>query len=321
MARHFDDLYSLNIYQGRHDGNVRVFTDLIISKRYNYVEEIYLASISGQNSHVEKMIDAARDGSKSGRFSNDAGYDADKDIIQRVLMHTGRNKYDHYTSKVEDVTHALLVSKTILPKTNERLEWEREQKEKQIYEPLPSTLYELVVSWDGDIEEEIFKVLNERYSVPMIDEWKDYVVEKLLRDDYFEHLNVFTFGIENPVEAGLLKLTEGQLERIISEGVRNYELDFAVMEDPTQEDVLTSCESLDDYLTHFSGDLAECIQENIDLRFDPKVNKHSEAFRDVNLQANKNGITGLFPPQADTVMGVAEVLKEDNYAFVIGEMG
>src|SRR5690606_12308049 len=49
--------------------------------------------------------------------------------------------------------------------------------------------------------------------------------------------------------------------------------------------------------------------------------RHSERFYDVNLTANQNGLTGLFPAQADAVMSCAKTLQEIDYAFLIGEMG
>ncbi|CDQ41935.1 SNF2-related protein [Virgibacillus salexigens] len=320
---HSDEIYKLEVYNGRAGGDRDVFVDLLITSQARS-KEIYLASISGSDNDVKQVSWLFQEGKKTGRFRRAEGNVFEDDHIKRnIFTHAKKNQYTEHKTKLGDVSQTLLVSKSINPKTKERQDWQMDEDRRNptINRMIPDDLAELVIAWDGDVETQIYKVLNDRYGTPMIEEWKDFIVESLIDEGYYKPLEVYTFGIENPVEAGLIKVTERQLESIISEGITSYELDFALLEDPTQEDVLSGLNSIDDYLSHFAGDLAECIQENIELRFDPKKDKHHPAFKDVNLTANEHGLTGLFPPQADTVMGVANTLKEDNYAFVIGEMG
>lgn len=320
---HSDELYRIEMYDSRHSHDHRAFIDLLISKDFGRSSEVFLASISGNHQEVKDMINVFNDGNKVGRIKRADGNVYDEGhIIRNILSHSKKNSYNEYVSKLDDVSHGLIVSRMIEPKTNERNTWQQTmEKNETTHISLPEEFYELVVAWDGDLKDQIYKVLYDRYSTPMLEDWKDYIVERLIEEELFEELSVYTFGIRKPIKAGLLKLTESQLENIITEGIQSYELDFAILEDLTQTDVLSKCNSLDDYLTHFSGDLAKIIQENINIRFDPKKDKHHPAFKDVNLTANENGVTGLFPPQADAVMGVANTLKEDNYCFVIGEMG
>src|SRR5699024_7171468 len=137
------------------------------------------------------------------------------------------------------------------------------------------------------------KTLQERYTTPILDVWKDDLANMLIEENFYEDLTVFTFGEENPIKAGLLKLKEADLENIVSEGVKSFDLEFALMDDDTQVDLLSGSNSLDEYLLNFAEDLTHCLQDNITTRFDPSVNEHHKAFRDVNLTANKNGLTGL----------------------------
>jgi hypothetical protein len=298
----FDELYKLEMYNSRGLGDRQAFCDLLV---INNSGTIYLASLIGEKKNLEQMAFLFQE-SKVGRIYRAEGRIFEKGHLRRsVYAHDKKNRYDEYQTKIDDVTHMLLVSKSAQPSTKERQEWELAQERvvKNGGTPpnLPDEFAELILSWDG--------------------EWKDYIVDILIQKGWYKPLNVYCFGSDYQLEAGLLTISEFQLERIITEGIASYELDFAIMEDGRTAGVLDKCQSLDDYLTHFAGELGERIQKNVRVRFDPQRDQHHPAFYDVNLHANKQGLTGLFPPQADAVMGVANTLKEEKYSFVIGEMG
>jgi len=313
---HAKDIQKLALYGGRAAADTTVFTDIIIGKDTGRATYIYLASIAGSAKNIDQARILMELGSRAGRMapgsSRQEGF-----YSNRIAISPKKNDYNEYKTRIGDVVQSLYVSKLIEPKIQERREWEAANPNK----PLPNDLTELVIAWDGDVNAAIYKTLQERYTTPILDVWKDDLANMLIEENFYEDLTVFTFGEENPIKAGLLKLKEADLENIVSEGVKSFDLEFALMDDDTQVDLLSGSNSLDEYLLNFAEDLTHCLQDNITTRFDPSVNEHHKAFRDVNLTANKNGLTGLFRPQADAVMGVAETLKRDKYSFVIGEMG
>lgn len=321
--KHYPDLHKIELYGPRGIGDKEAYCDLVVLDRRGTV---YLASVIGSKSDVDQIASLMQD-SKVGRLVPPPNNErtGEEALRRTIYAHSKKNSYDEYQTKIDDLVHLLIVSKSAQPSTKERQQWELEQR-KRLDEghdpsPLPDEFAELILAWDGDYRTQIYKVLYDRYATPMLPEWKNYIVDQLLEKNLYQPLDVYTFGSNYQLEAGLLKVTEFQLEDIISEGIASYELDFAIMEDGRTQGVLDQCKTLDDYLTHFAGELGERIQENIRVRFNPQKDKHHPAFYDVNLHANKQGVTGLFPPQADAVMGVANTLKEDKYCFVIGEMG
>jgi hypothetical protein len=327
MPTYSNESYTLELYNGRAGGDRSVYVDLLVCEPGSrYSREIYLASIMGEKKDVEAAA-ALMQESKTGRIRPSNNVRGENQHRFNVHSHVKKSQYDELDTKIEDLSHTLLVSKTSKPSTKERQEWQVEEDRLIAAgaspRNLPSEFSELVLAWDGDYRTQIYKILNDRYSTPMIEDWKDYIVDRLIEERYYAPLQVCCFGNEYQLEAGLLKINEKRLEAIISEGLESYELDFAIMDDgrAPEEGVLKNCETLDQYLTEFAGELAERIQQNVEIRFDPKRDKHHPAFRDVNLAANEKGITGLFPPQADAVMGIAKTLVEDDYCFGIGEMG
>lgn len=320
---HYNELYQLEMY-ARNSGNSHAFTDLIVTDAEG---NIYLANLIGGDTKVKFTAMMLQEG-KSGVFYRAEGpaY-ADGNVRKSVYGHDRANFYDEELIRMDDLTQILMVSKYAKVDVKARSEWKMVNQEriKEGYEPLdlPETLQELVISWDGDFRRQVYEILDDRYNTPILPEWKDYIIDALLSERWYIPLHVYTFGNQNPMQAGLLMLTEEQLENIITEGINSYELDFAIEEDGRTDDeaVLPKLQGIDSYLAHFGGDLGARIQESVRLRFDPEKDMHHPSFKDVNITANHNGITGLYPPQANTVMGVANTLSTESFCFIIGEMG
>lgn len=321
------EIYKLEMYGGRNASDREAFCNFIVTDpgMNRYSKRIYAASFFGSEKDCKQVAYLFQE-AKNGRVVRAEKEQTEERII-RVNLHAGfkKNHFDEYSQKVDDLHHFLLIDKQVKPSTQERIEWQQEQDNRMnngsaIASP-PSDLAELILAWDGDIKTQLFKVLWDRYNTPMLEEWKDYIIEQLIERKHFQPLMTYVFGSDINLEAGMLLLTERQLENIITEGIHSLELEFAIEDDDTVEEVLSSLKGLEDYLAHFASNLGESIQESIRIRFDPRVDRHHPRFEDVNMHANQQGITGLFPPQADAVMSIAKTLQEDHYAFMIGEMG
>ncbi|WP_067923787.1 hypothetical protein [Alicyclobacillus shizuokensis] len=316
-----NEIYLLEMY-ARHQ-RAQAYIDLLVVDYQRRHRTVYLANVIGADSKVHQVVEFMND-FKTGQIRRAEGNSYEKGHTCFDVVMPDRNAFDVFETRVEDLTHMLVVAKCAKPNIKARQDWQREEDERlaQGLEPRRPP-EELILAWDGDIEKQIFRILNDRYNTPMLEEWADYIVQQCIDLGYFRKLTVHCYGNEYPLKAGLLQITERDLENIITEGIQSLDLDFALLDDgrTDEQSVLKDCDSLDTYLSHFASALGDRIQENSQIRFDPTKEKHSPAFYDVNLHANKNGVTGLFPPQADVVMGVAKTLKDEKYCFVVGEMG
>lgn len=319
-----DEIYELEMYN-RSTGGGTAYCDLIVM---DDDKTIFLANLIGTDSKVKQVSWLLQEG-KTGNLHRAEGNRFEAGHVRTsvyALAHR-KNMYDEEILKIDDLTQIFVVAKNAKPDIKARNSWQAEQNRRvaeglEPYE-LPDHLSELILAWDGDYRKQVYEVLDDRYNTPMLEEWKEYVIDALIDRGFYEPLNVHLLGSDYELQAGLLRITEEELEGIITEGIQGYELDFAIEEDgrEPEEGVLQNLSSIDDYLSEFAGDLGARIQQNIGLRFDPETEKHHPAFRDVNLQANHNGITGLYPPQANTVMGVSKTLVDDDFCFIVGEMG
>lgn len=320
----FDEIYKLEMYN-RSSGHGQAFCDLLVVDSSN---EVYVANIIATDTKAKHVAYLLQEG-KSGAAYRAEGPINESPHFRRSIygLSIRKSLYDEEVSKLDDLTQIFMVAKMAKPDIKARNAWQAEEKRRMSEghdpRPLPADLAELILAWDGDYKSQIYDVLDDRYNTPMLPEWKDYIVDALIDGGFYEPLIVHCYGSDYQLEAGMLRVTEEDLEEIITEGIQGYELDFAIEEDgrTPEEGILYGLRSIDDYLSEFAGPLGARIQENIALRFDPDKDKHHPAFLDVNLNANENGLTGLYPPQANTVMGIAKTIAEENFCFLIGEMG
>ncbi|QHW35783.1 hypothetical protein GZH47_33355 (plasmid) [Paenibacillus rhizovicinus] len=322
------ELYKLEIFgRGFHE---QAFCDLLVLDMRRNVRNVYLANVMSTDIRV-KSLAANMQEVRTGRIVRAEGNEKEslhKNEITNIYIHE-KNFFHVHDSKVDDLLQMMFVAKNARPNVKDRQDWQAEEEQRlQNGESPRRAPEELILAWDGDFKKTIYQVLNDRYNTPMLEDWQEYIVDTLIADHFYSPLEVRCYGREHALEAGLLSITERQLEEIITQGILAQEIYFDpsgsnLMSDGRSEDegILKDCNGLDDYLTHFAGALGSRIQENTALRFDPMRDRHSEAFYDVNLHANQRGITGLFPPQADTVMGAAKTLIDDRYVFLVCEMG
>lgn len=308
-------------YAHRHP---KVFCDLLITDKSN---TIYAASLIGVDAQVKQatMLMQAKKNAYLNCHSEDNT--VEKHRVNLYSLSYKLNAYQEEYGKMDGLTHAFLVAENIQPNKKDKKEFQTRRLEAiaegRVPERMPEALEEMIIAWDGNEEQQIYDVLNDRYHTPMLPEWKNYLIQELKDRGLYKDMHVYSFGTRSPIKAGLLSVTEDQLEQIISEGVQGYELEFAVQEDGRlfDEGILPNLTSIDSYLSEFASDLGARIQKNIGLRFNPDTERHHPAFHDINLEANHNGITGLYPPQANTVMGVARTLKDEDHCFIVAEMG
>lgn len=324
MPTKLDDIYKLEMHV-RNSAHADAFCDLLV---VDNTKTVFAANIIGQDNKVKTILDLMQEG-KTGNIHRAEGNQFEEGHHRHNIYAIDEKKsmYDEEKSKIDDMTQAFIVAKMARPDSKSRSAFlaENRRREENGDEPLeiPLELAELILAWDGDYRQHIYDVLDDRYNTPMLPEWKDHIVDELIDRGYYEPLDVRCYGTDYQLEAGLLRILEEQLEEIITDAIQGMEFEFSIEEDGRlpEEGVLQNLSSIDDYLSVFASPLGQRIQENVGLRFDPDKDRHHPAFHDVNLEANHNGITGLYPPQANTVMGVAKTIAEDDYCFIIGEMG
>lgn len=245
----------------------------------------------------------------------------------RLTHPSGRkNEFIFHEETFDDVVHLFAIHKLLQPDFGEIEAYEKEQREKgDTRNSRPKNLSPIVFAPSDEINDRIWETMQ-RYNTPLLAEWKDILIEKLRSQGFITTVNPFYFNYRNDATmmdkmvAMRLDFSEIKLERTVTEMIQSYELPFALdaMHDSSTFDEVSS---LTGYIERFAAPLAASVQDHVDVLFDPATMSHHPSIRELNLFANKNGLTGMFAPQADTVMATAKTLSDQKFAFLSGEMG
>lgn len=236
-----------------------------------------------------------------------------------------RNEFIYHEETYDDIVHLFAVHNLLQPDFGEIEAWEKPERDLSTPSTFrPLSLSPIVFGAEADMKALIWDMMQ-RYNTPLLPEWRDTLIQKLEDDGMIDDLHVeyFKYREGNEEEryvAKRLRFSESRLEKTITQMIQSYELPFALdaMHDSSTFDQLGS---LTGYIERFAPDLARSVQENVDVLFDPTEDTHHESIRDLNLFANKKGLTGMFAPQADTVMATSETLTRQKFSFLSGEMG
>lgn len=246
------------------------------------------------------------------------------------LPYDRKNTFTFHEEEHGDVFHLFAYHEKLHPDFGEIEKWEQEERKVANHSRelrRKSELQPIVFAKKEDLSDRIWDMLQ-HYNTPMLVEWKDALIERLRKDDFIEDLSVSYFNYrdgtdearEGEFEAVTLTLSEYALERTITKMIHEYELPFALdaMHDSSVFDQLNTLTS---YIERFAPELARAVQQKVQILFDPVNNNHDVSIRELNLFANHNGLTGMFAPQADTVMSSIETLDNQSFSFLSGEMG
>lgn len=319
--------HNMTIYSyGSSGKNLEAMLDYAVIDKNN---NLFMASIIGTPSKIKGF----EEGFQKSRTCSIRPYETKSShkpnenyIISTIHPLSKAKSYKLEQVPVGDFVHLVAVSKQINPDSRALKEHRDNiklaKKDKTDIPKKPLDIQDLVIAFDGDLESRIFDTLTRNYSTPMLKEWGAYLCKKLEEKELYEELNVLNFVTDRPLRAAIIKANEEDVEEIITNGIASMEIMFANYEfSEADEDRLSGVSTTSDYIRLFPAELANAIQDNLEVRFDATEKLHANAFKKLNMCANENGITGYYPPQANAIMGAVNTLANEKFTFIIGEMG
>lgn len=302
--------------------------DALYTSNYLSETEIYGLEAYGSKEQIAILKDDLKDGKDFFiRASSNVPYPYN---YRMNLPSDRKNTFTFHEEEHGDISHLFAYHDQLHLDFGLIEEWEREERgmmSSMRESKRPSHLQPIVFAKTEDLNDRIWDMLQ-HYNTPMLQDWKEALIARLRHDKYIVPIAVSYFNYRDGTEeakkgeyeAVALTLSEFTLERTITKMIHDYELPFALdaMHDSSMFDQLGDLTS---YIEHFAPQLAKAVQDKVEILFDPVRDKHDEAIRELNLFANHNGLTGMFAPQADTVMSSIETLDNQSFSFLSGEMG
>lgn len=171
-----------------------------------------------------------------------------------------------------------------------------------------------------EIKDNLFNKLYENMSLPLLEEWKDAIFNKLLNSGYLAQSQVY---IENYDKTKIfycygINIKTTKFTEIICNLLKTGEIN--ILNKNTSSEKLLNINGLDSYLNDFGSILATKIQEAFVPKFVPGVDSYSEFVDNYDDSCFEEGIE-LFDAQKIAIQGCVNNFNTNDFSLVIGEMG
>ena len=170
----------------------------------------------------------------------------------------------------------------------------------------------------GD-REWLFEELDRKTAVPMIPEFKDYMLSELENRGILRKLTVIS--IREKIEAWVLKCDneDANIVAVVEDGLKSGKIHIpGTVKDP---DGFDAVESVTSYLNTFGITVAERIRNQFEPLFDPAAEPLSPEILAINDYIVEHAGYPLYDAQLAVAESVKRQLAKDKFAFIVAECG
>jgi len=168
----------------------------------------------------------------------------------------------------------------------------------------------------GD-DEQLFEEIDEKISVPLIPEFREYVLSEFRRRGILKQLNMVTTHEKFDVWVLNMEAEEKNVIVAINDGLRSG----AISIPGASETKFPIVRGVTEYLNKFGVQIAKRIKEQFNPLFDPSTEKPSPEVMAVNAFVNENTSYNLYNAQLAVVEAHKRCLEIKKGTLCIGECG
>lgn len=173
---------------------------------------------------------------------------------------------------------------------------------------------------EDELIDKVYEKVSKYSSVPILAEWKDYLLLGLKEEGKIRQLNVSTFESDKkPFIVNRIDFNKEVIKKIIQKGLKLKIINIEGSNEPSP--ILAEIKGLNDYLNSFGEILAEKIQTAFKPKFVPGEDEYDLFTNYVDDYIYKNANIELFEAQKSVVQAVVNDLRTNDATFMISEMG
>ena len=172
---------------------------------------------------------------------------------------------------------------------------------------------------DEELCDKLFDKVSKYSSIPVLKEWKAYILDKLSRNNKIRRMYKFTTIEDDTSRCHRAIFNKEDIKEIVKEGLKTKAINIAGNNNPSP--ILSNITGLNDYLNCFGEILAEKIQTSFKPKFIPGEDSYDTYTNFVDDFMYHEANIELFEAQKSIIQSVVNNLKVNDSTFVIAEMG
>ena len=166
--------------------------------------------------------------------------------------------------------------------------------------------------------DELFAEVDKKTSIPMIPEFRDYILDELINKRILVQLEVLSTC--RHFDAYMLNVSndEKEIENIVNEGLRTGQISIPKANNKSNMDDITSVSK---YLNRYGVTIAQKIKDSFNPLFDPAKEDICDKLKEINANIKRNVGYSLYPAQLAVAEALKRRLDKSKVGIVVAECG
>ena len=301
-------LIKVSYYDAKEEIGLECYADTVVIEEEEKRSYIAAIRLGGYPESVKGMSDAIYGG---GSITFDID-EEEYEISGKVKQY--RREYSHDGLYAEAVLWILDEDHRQISSSDENNGSDESTTDNEVVEIAPRKCY---IFCTLDDSEHLFEAVDEKTSVPLIHEFKDYVISELKRRDILKPLKIITSHEKFDAWVFCMEAEEVNVISVVNDGLRRGKISIpgAVGTDFPEISGVTQ------YLSIFGVQIAERIKGQFNPRFDPATERLSLEVNTVNNFIIENAGYSLYDAQLAVVEALKRGLECGKDALCIAECG
>ena len=284
-----------------HDKDIllKCFSDTLVYHKENGKRSMVAIRFGGYPEQVRGMSDAMY-----------GGIAVEAEIEQhRVIISTQKKQCRRKLSHDGVYAEAMLIALDDEKKDTEEDEEKRKESVKQ-------KKYIFCKENDRDA---LFEEIDKKISVPLIPEFKDFIIDELIKNEILIPLEVLS--IEQSFDAYMLRMRNDEKDviDIVNRGLASGAI--SIPNADKSQNNFKDINSVSKYLQEYGTVIAERIKDSFTPLYDPATEDICPILKDINKYLKSHTGYELYPAQLAVAEAVKRRLDEAKVAMIIAECG
>lgn len=279
--------------------SLKCYADTFVYLKENNTRRLVAVRFGGYPEQVKGMSDAMYGGiSVEAEIEN-----------HRVVIYTEKKRYRRKLSHDGIYAEAMLIA--LDDEKSDTAEDETKGKEN-----IKQQKYIFCNENDRDT---LFEEIDKKVSVPLIPEFKDYIIDELIGNQILIPLEVLS--IEQRFDAYMLRMRNDEQDviDIVNGGLASGAI--SIPNADTSKNNFQNINSVSQYLNEYGTVVAERIKDSFKPLYDPAKEDICEQLKEINQNLKNHTGYELYPAQLAVAEAVKRRLEEAKVAMIIAECG
>lgn len=306
--RKLKELTPITYYSAKDQIRLNCYADTLVYRKYNKNKcGLVAMRFGGYPEHVRGMSDAMR---------GDIKIQADIETYH-IILNVEHKKFKHSVSHdgiyAEGMVMALDDERNDSPNNETPESGDETEKDKK--KSVKRKMY--IFCEEGDTDA-LFAEVDKKISIPLIPQFKDYVLNEFLGRGILIPLEVASVNVR--LDAYMLEVSEEEteVEAVINEGLQTGQI---AVPNATNGNGFKNIKTVSQYLNRFGVTIAERIKNSFHPLFDPANEDICERMKDINANLKQNVGYSLYPAQLAVAEAVKRRLDESKVGIIVAECG